>query len=383
MGSLVHLRFPDFLVVDHGSAYTRKEMNKTVEAFGVRLGEASIETPGTIEVVKRYDALLRLPCQWVWADRDRDKSVKECLKLAVVAVNGTVGPEGFCILLLVSGAIPRPARTVSAPSRLERAEIVEIALDEVVKDPFEAKVAFDLRHVKGPKCIGHFLRLPRLLAESSVLVFRTKSKRWEWPFKIVHVEEETVVVQMDHRKRMCRSSGTRPFINPSSAKQVMLTTSSDGSKNFNAENTITEEKSVPEEFIPEGSSPSADAKKRNPLFNQKHNLSILEKKALARTCPFSDLKSWTNSSLLIVATVTIAGWCSKTTVITKLPPSPQRHQGLNNLYSESFSFMPRLSMTSAFIQWISQKRICSQPHRLSMTYTYGNPDRWSYYPTRY
>lgn len=43
---------PYYLMVDLGAAYTSKIM-KSLEAYGISLGEAPIETPGAIETVER------------------------------------------------------------------------------------------------------------------------------------------------------------------------------------------------------------------------------------------------------------------------------------------------------------------------------------------
>lgn len=60
MWSLVYLSPPDFLVVDQGTVYNQEEMQDALEAHGVQLDEAPIETPGPIGTVERYHAPLRL-----------------------------------------------------------------------------------------------------------------------------------------------------------------------------------------------------------------------------------------------------------------------------------------------------------------------------------
>lgn len=51
MWSLVNLSPTGYLFVDQGTAYTSKEVNYFLEAFGVRLDEVPIEAPGAIGVV--------------------------------------------------------------------------------------------------------------------------------------------------------------------------------------------------------------------------------------------------------------------------------------------------------------------------------------------
>lgn len=47
--------------------------------------------------------------------------------MATFAVNSVTGPEGLCPLLLVYGAIPRPARNMPALTQLQRAKAIEEA----------------------------------------------------------------------------------------------------------------------------------------------------------------------------------------------------------------------------------------------------------------
>lgn len=100
-------------------------MRESAEAFGVRLDEAPIETPGVIGTVERYHATLRLAYERIRRDLDRQSSDKECLEIAVFAVSCTTGPEGLCPTLLVFGAIPRPALTSPAQTQMERARMID------------------------------------------------------------------------------------------------------------------------------------------------------------------------------------------------------------------------------------------------------------------
>lgn len=62
MSSLATIGPLDFLLVDQGKAYTSKEIREFLEAHGVQLDEAPIETCGTIETIGRYHAPLELSC---------------------------------------------------------------------------------------------------------------------------------------------------------------------------------------------------------------------------------------------------------------------------------------------------------------------------------
>lgn len=171
-----------------------------------------------------------------------------------------MGPEGLCPSFSVFHVIPRPTQSIPAPSQLQRAKVIEIAIEEVAKEPFQRKVAFGFRQTNGPKVIEHFSRLRRLPAESLLQVFRNKSEPWEEPFKFIHIEGKTVVVKTDHGRRMSPFSCIMSLITPARAEQILLATSSGGMKVPNAESTITEDERVPEELIPEGIISFADVR---------------------------------------------------------------------------------------------------------------------------
>lgn len=69
-----------------------------------------MESPGTIEVVKRYHEPLRADFERIKQEYGRSITDKECLKMAVCCVNETVGPEGYCPMVLIYGIVPRPER---------------------------------------------------------------------------------------------------------------------------------------------------------------------------------------------------------------------------------------------------------------------------------
>lgn len=68
-------------------------MRSNCQAAGVRLTEATIETPGAIVTEERYHAPLKAEFDKMRADVGRDTSDIECLKMAVFATNCTTGPE--------------------------------------------------------------------------------------------------------------------------------------------------------------------------------------------------------------------------------------------------------------------------------------------------
>lgn len=209
----VYMGPPDFLSVDQGTPYVSKEMKENLSAAGVTLDEAPVETPGAIGLVERYHSPLRKAYEKIRASLTREKATDaDCLRMAVFANNSTIGPEGLCPMMLVFGAVPRPARASPAPTQIERQTAIEQAKKEVVKEQAKRRLAFALRHPSGPKGKERSERLRKLPAGSPVLIYRTKTKSWEGPFKFISIEDETAVVQLNRGRKIFRSTCVRPLV---------------------------------------------------------------------------------------------------------------------------------------------------------------------------
>ena len=149
---LTYMGPPDFLTVDQGTAYVSKEMKNNIAAAGIVLEEAPIENPGTIGVVERYHAPLKRAYLKIRATLTKpDANDDECLQMAIYASNTTIGPEGLCPMLLVFGALPRPARQAPSPTQLDRQLAIESAKKEVQQEQAARRIKFALKHTHMPK----------------------------------------------------------------------------------------------------------------------------------------------------------------------------------------------------------------------------------------
>ena len=144
---LTYMGPPNYLAIDQGSSYISKEMKSNAEAAGISMIEAPIENPGSIGIVERYHAPLRRAYHKIRKSLGRETSDDECLQMAVYANNTTMGSEGLCPMLLVYGAIPRPARATPSPTQLERQAVIEnacrLVIDTLYSDEFPRKVLGD------------------------------------------------------------------------------------------------------------------------------------------------------------------------------------------------------------------------------------------------
>lgn len=192
----------DYLLVDHGSAYSSTEVRGILEDFGTCLDKAQIEAPKAIGVVQRHHTPFRLAYEQIRAHKNNQTSDQECFQMAVFAVNCTFGLECLCTALLVFGANPRPALTMPVPSQLEQAKVIDCAMEGTAKEQARRKMAHGLKHTKEKKGLETSRKLIHLYAGSLVLVYQTKRKEWEGSFKFMHIDGDTVIVEMNNGRRL-------------------------------------------------------------------------------------------------------------------------------------------------------------------------------------
>lgn len=115
--------------------------------------------------------------------------------MAVYSSNCTVGLEGLYQTLLVFGKIPRQIRKRTSPTQIIRAAEIDNTMKDAGTEQTNRRIEFWLRYKKGPYEVETSKKLRRLTAGAQVLVYRTKSKKWEGPHTIVSVEGETSIVR--------------------------------------------------------------------------------------------------------------------------------------------------------------------------------------------
>lgn len=121
-------------------------------------------------------------------------------------------------MLLVFGTLPRPVRTTPAPSQLARQHAIERAKKEVSREQARRRIAFARSHTRDSKAKKASQDLQDLPSGASVLVWRTRDRKWKRTWRSISIEGETVVVQLDRRRRIYRSTCVRPY-NKSTLRQ--------------------------------------------------------------------------------------------------------------------------------------------------------------------
>lgn len=122
-----------------------------MEAAGIALKEAPIETPGSIGTVERYHPPLPAAFTKIWDEVGRYMNEVECMRMAVYSVNATIGPEGLCAMVLVFGTLPRTARQMPAETQVRQQRAIEQAMADSESVHAEGRISFGLRHTGDPK----------------------------------------------------------------------------------------------------------------------------------------------------------------------------------------------------------------------------------------
>lgn len=181
-------------------------------ASDITLEEAPTENPGTIDIIQCYDAPLRAAEKRIKMYIGHTTNPDDCLVLAVHAMNWTVEAEGLCPILLVFGAITRHAQTKTPPSQQVQAKPIYDGMKAAQTEQAKRRLAFSTCQPSGTKAVESSEKLRKLLAGSSVLVYRVYEKKWKGLFKLLSVEGETAVVQIDRGRWLLHSHCVIPWI---------------------------------------------------------------------------------------------------------------------------------------------------------------------------
>ena len=118
--SSLYTGYPKKIRVDQGSCFTSIRWQRLSEMVGTQMQFSGVESHHSLGPGERYHEPLR---QVYLKIRHEFPSISKetCLRLAVKALNDTMGPEGLVPSLLVFGVLPRfPAVNTSLPDKIER-----------------------------------------------------------------------------------------------------------------------------------------------------------------------------------------------------------------------------------------------------------------------
>lgn len=194
--STLYTGFPQKIRVDQGSAFTSVKWTRMCDKVGIEVQESGIEHHNALGSGERYhDPLRRVFKKIMHESPSLDKNV--ALKLAVKAINDTMGPEGLVPSLLVFGCIPRfqPVRS-ELPGQKERMRALLHARKEMSTITAELRIRRALMS-KAPRNVDIVIE-----PGDKVRVFRETDRKYIGPFPVIRVDKKQIfVLQKDVEKQ--------------------------------------------------------------------------------------------------------------------------------------------------------------------------------------
>ena len=186
--SRLYTGYPRKLRVDQGSAFTSVRWQRLCDIVGTELQLSGVESHHSLGPGERYHAPLRQVYLKIRHERPTvDKETS--LRLAVKALNDTMGPEGLVPSLLVFGVLPRfPAVNTELPDQVERMEALKEARAEAATITAQLRVRKAML-AKVPRDVDLVLKRGDM-----VRVYRETDKKYTGPFPVERVDGTKVFV---------------------------------------------------------------------------------------------------------------------------------------------------------------------------------------------
>ena len=192
--SSLYTGYPRKLKVDQGSAFTSIRWQRLCEMVGTEIQFSGVESHHSLGSGERYHDPLR---QVYLKIRYEYPSVKKeiALRLAVKALNDTMGPEGLVPSLLVFGVLPRfPAVNTSLPYQIERMEALKEARAEAATITAKLRVRKAIL-AKTPRNVDLVLNRGDM-----VRVYRETDRCYTGPYPIHRVEGTQVFLIINNHE---------------------------------------------------------------------------------------------------------------------------------------------------------------------------------------
>ena len=141
--------------VDQGSLFTSVRWTNRAKAVGTDVQESGVEAHNSLRSGERYHALSRWILLKIRKEHLKmDNNIR--LKLAVKAMNDTMGPEGLVPFYLVFGGIPRFPSTESAlQTQQQRINDMQAARRELSIITVELRIPQSPLITRNKKCRPH------------------------------------------------------------------------------------------------------------------------------------------------------------------------------------------------------------------------------------
>lgn len=181
--------YPNILRVDHADAFKSPRWKELTDKAGIELKISGVESHNSLGLCERYHGPLRRLFRKVHHDNP-NYCPRILLRIALKAMNDTMGENGLVPSYLVFGILPRfPVIESEVPEQRERMEIIAAAQMEMNTIIAERRIAEALRR-QAPSGIETVYEIG-----DEVLVYRERKDQWIGPYTITKIDGKIVSVQ--------------------------------------------------------------------------------------------------------------------------------------------------------------------------------------------
>lgn len=222
----VYLGPPDIITHDAAKVFLSDEFCTNSSLLNIKLKPVPVEAANTMSFVERYHDPIRR-CYRIVKSECSTLDEISALQMSVKAVNDSIGPDGLIPTLLVYGAIPRLGLPTDKPSpdMHSRALALRKATESMSRYFAKRQVDSAVKTRNGPD-VSENHQIP---IGYQVLVYRTKRKKWEGPYKLINRKGETYTLLMPYGPDDFRSTHVKQFFDENTP-QTPIPTSTGQSK---------------------------------------------------------------------------------------------------------------------------------------------------------
>lgn len=203
----VYTGYPNKVRTDFGSNFQSIEFKNLCKKVGISLVISGTEAHNSLGIGERYHAPLRRIYMKTSEEYPHiSKHIR--LKIALKAMNDTMGENGLVPSLLVFGIIPRfPIITSDLPNQRERMEVLAAAQKEMNTIIAERRIITALT-TNTPSSVDEVYQVG-----DKILIYREKEREWTGPHKVIGTDNDMVyVIGLYNRPQPFHKQQIKPFI---------------------------------------------------------------------------------------------------------------------------------------------------------------------------
>lgn len=204
---LIYTGYPNRIRSDQGSTFTSVKWKSLVESKGISMRLSGIRAHSSLGIGEKLHDPLRRIFKKIRHEYP-SANPKTILRVAVKAMNDTMGENGLVPSRLVFGILPRfPILNSNLPSQKERMEIIKTAHAEMNSIIAERRITAALTRNVPSAADRHYK------PNDEVLVYDEQSQQWKGPYIVLECKDRMVNVTDQNRisKKLFNAFQLKPY----------------------------------------------------------------------------------------------------------------------------------------------------------------------------